>query len=91
MRNTMYPPGLKNYLKVVPSCTIFLYFLVLHPTTVWNNVNHAKERIEKLYYRRTPFDKYMSRRDDYLRQLYKDKLEWQPATYDNSKRPLSRI
>ena len=67
MRGAMYPAGLKNYLKVVPSVTIFLYLVTIHPLMIWNQLNHAKERIERIYYRRTPMEKYVSRRDDYLR------------------------
>ena len=90
MRNTMYPPGLKNYLKVVPSITIFLYICMLHPTMQYIIVNHGKERIEKIYYRRRLFNKYLSRRDEYLRQSYESELNRQPTTYNAGKRPLSR-
>lgn len=87
----MYPAGLKNYLKIVPTCTIFLYFLTLHPVMIWNQINHAKERIERIYFRRTPLEKWVSRRDDYLRHYYQKSINWQPSDAADTQRPLSRI
>lgn len=91
MRGTMYPAGLKNYLKIVPSCTIFFYFLTLHPVMIWNQLNHAKERIERLYFRRTTLEKWVSRRDDYLRHYYRREIDWQPTDPASTQRPLVRL
>jgi hypothetical protein len=88
MRGSTYPSGLKNYLKLVPSCTIFLYLVTVHPVIVWNQLNHAKERIERIYFRRTPFEKWVSRRDDYLRLYYQDMINWQPTDGPDTKRDL---
>lgn len=87
----MYPAGLKNYLKIVPSCTIFLYLTSIHPLMVWNQLNHAKERIERIYFRRTPMEKWVSRRDDYLRIYYQNEINWQPTQGVNTLRPLIRM
>ncbi len=91
MRSSTYPPAIKNYLKIVPVSTMFLYLVLIHPLMIWNIINHSKERIERLYFKRNAFDKWLTRRDDYLRQSYIDKLEWQPNTPQTQKRPLSRI
>ena len=80
MYGSLYPPMVKNYLKLVPSCTMFLYFMAFHPVIIWNVLNHSKERIEKQYFSRTPFEKELSRRDDYLRLAYVDLIEWQPSS-----------
>jgi hypothetical protein len=91
MRASTYPVSLKNYLKIVPSCAIFFYLLTIHPTMVYNHVFHGKERIERIFFRRTRFEKYISRRDDYLRLHFQPKMEWQPSDLTRGMRPLSRL
>lgn len=90
MRGAMYPAGLKNYLKIVPTCTMLLYLVTVHPLMIWNQLNHSKERIERIYFRRTAMEKWVSRRDDYLRIYYQEEMNWQPTEGADNKRPLIR-
>lgn len=90
LNSGMYPPAIKNYLKLVPSVTIYLYLVMIHPIMLYNILNHSKERIERITARRNPMERHVSRRDDYLRQFYLEQIEWQPSTQDRSKKPAVR-
>lgn len=88
MRATTYPPAIRNYLKLVPAATIYLYLVVAHPWMLYNMLNHAKERVERLYFKRNGFQKSATKRDDILRWYYKPALDSQPTDWESNIRQL---
>lgn len=88
MRASTYPPAVRTYLKIVPACVIYLYLASIHPLMVYNILFHSKERIDRLFYRRTRFEKHASRRDDIYRNHWLRQINEQPYGKDRYTSPL---
>ena len=87
MRPISYPPAIKTYFKAVPAYLMVYYLVHSHPITQWNIQHHSNERILNVYFKSRPVCKYQRRRDEVLRNYYKEACEWQPAEDPEFRRP----
>ena len=86
MRPITYPPAVRVFLKAVPAHVIFLYLAVPHPLMIYWHQTHAHERIDTLFYRNDCFTKYVRRRDEILRNYYKESANHQPTDVHSGRR-----
>ena len=78
MRGSTYPPAIRTYLKIVPACTMYLYIAGLHPLMVYNIAFHTNERIERVLWARTTYEKTLGLLDEHYRHHWYPKILSQP-------------